>query len=105
MAVGKLHRISAECQPQQLMTETDAKDGKRAVRQFAQRLDGVIDGGGVAGSVREEQAIGFELTPAARVRRSEEHTSELQSRLHLVCRLLLEKKKKKNEQRQPSTKQ
>src|SRR3989449_5316336 len=28
------------------------------------------------------------------VNRSEEHTSELQSRLHLVCRLLLEKKKK-----------
>src|SRR2546429_1813948 len=32
---------------------------------------------------------------AAFFRRSEEHTSELQSRLHLVCRLLLEKKKKK----------
>src|SRR2546429_8200553 len=32
-------------------------------------------------------------------RRSEEHTSELQSRLHLVCRLLLEKKKKKRTQR------
>src|SRR2546422_5881998 len=33
--------------------------------------------------------------PAPRLRgRSEEHTSELQSRLHLVCRLLLEKKKK-----------
>src|SRR2546422_5090839 len=29
--------------------------------------------------------------------RSEEHTSELQSRLHLVCRLLLEKKKKRKE--------
>src|SRR2546429_1415561 len=29
--------------------------------------------------------------------RSEEHTSELQSRLHLVCRLLLEKKKKKKD--------
>src|SRR3989449_6963083 len=29
-----------------------------------------------------------------RAKRSEEHTSELQSRLHLVCRLLLEKKKK-----------
>src|SRR5687768_17921248 len=28
--------------------------------------------------------------------RSEEHTSELQSRLHLVCRLLLEKKKRKD---------
>src|SRR5205809_5888966 len=35
--------------------------------------------------------------PAGGVRRSEEHTSELQSRLHLVCRLLLEKKKKKKE--------
>src|SRR5947209_11662094 len=32
---------------------------------------------------------------AARLRRSEEHTSELQSRQYLVCRLLLEKKKKK----------
>src|SRR2546429_5240330 len=32
----------------------------------------------------------FVLTPAGQ--RSEEHTSELQSRLHLVCRLLLEKK-------------
>src|SRR2546422_6785396 len=31
-----------------------------------------------------------------RWKRSEEHTSELQSRLHLVCRLLLEKKKKKD---------
>src|SRR2546422_5359637 len=31
------------------------------------------------------------------VLRSEEHTSELQSRLHLVCRLLLEKKKKNTE--------
>src|SRR2546422_8592750 len=30
--------------------------------------------------------------------RSEEHTSELQSRLHLVCRLLLEKKKKIHQQ-------
>src|SRR5690625_6284824 len=37
--------------------------------------------------------IGFDLT------RSEEHTSELQSRGHLVCRLLLEKKKTKNKRR------
>src|SRR2546429_6961905 len=37
------------------------------------------------------------VLPAAAVgRRSEEHTSELQSRLHLVCRLLLEKKKHDN---------
>src|SRR5256884_6653442 len=37
-----------------------------------------------------------EIRAASSRRRSEEHTSELQSRLHLVCRLLLEKKKKKN---------
>src|SRR6266576_3648085 len=34
------------------------------------------------------------ITAAAPLRRSEEHTSELQSRRDLVCRLLLEKKKK-----------
>src|SRR3989449_5088241 len=33
--------------------------------------------------------------------RSEEHTSELQSRLHLVCRLLLEKKKKVSSYKHP----
>src|SRR2546429_7018273 len=43
------------------------------------------------------------------IERSEEHTSELQSRLHLVCRLLLEKKKRRlelqtcNQQIQPCT--
>src|SRR2546422_7457862 len=36
----------------------------------------------------------IELLCALQAERSEEHTSELQSRLHLVCRLLLEKKKK-----------
>src|SRR5690625_5323905 len=35
--------------------------------------------------------------------RSEEHTSELQSRGHLVCRLLLEKKKKTNNKKQQQT--
>src|SRR2546422_9382688 len=38
---------------------------------------------------REER----EPRPLEQPQRSEEHTSELQSRLHLVCRLLLEKKK------------
>src|SRR2546422_6637018 len=37
------------------------------------------------------------------IARSEEHTSELQSRLHLVCRLLLEKKKKKHTRRASTT--
>src|SRR5687768_18363758 len=36
--------------------------------------------------------------------RSEEHTSELQSRLHLVCRLLLEKKKRKSSYDKPPPK-
>src|SRR5439155_18673157 len=40
----------------------------------------------------------FQLSPIAS--RSEEHTSELQSRGHLVCRLLLEKKKQQDEGRQ-----
>src|SRR5690348_17416884 len=39
---------------------------------------------------------GDDVNLCTRVGRSEEHTSELQSPVHLVCRLLLEKKKKKN---------
>src|SRR2546422_8413212 len=38
-------------------------------------------------------------------KRSEEHTSELQSRLHLVCRLLLEKKKESNKSAPRKSKQ
>src|SRR2546422_5935284 len=41
------------------------------------------------------RALAIEPQRAISLQRSEEHTSELQSRLHLVCRLLLEKKKKK----------
>src|SRR2546422_2306090 len=52
-----------------------------------------------AARVRETYELVARLVGAAPrnialVERSEEHTSELQSRLHLVCRLLLEKKKK-----------
>src|SRR2546429_712436 len=42
---------------------------------------------------RHAAMAGRDPGPAKLVERSEEHTSELQSRLHLVCRLLLEKKK------------
>src|SRR3712207_7240637 len=46
---------------------------------------------------REGEAKGLSfLTWVETAYRSEEHTSELQSRQYLVCRLLLEKKKKKN---------
>src|SRR5207247_8810208 len=52
-------------------------------RELREQRNEVI-GGAVSGSERQQQAR----------RRSEEHTSELQSRVDLVCRLLLEKKKK-----------
>src|SRR2546422_8475514 len=62
--------------------------------------------GGQTG-IHRDGAPFMTLTPGmfdyeARIRamdRSEEHTSELQSRLHLVCRLLLEKKKKNQQHR------
>src|SRR6478752_9227775 len=44
---------------------------------------------------RQASSYCITMTPSTTWCRSEEHTSELQSRLHLVCRLLLEKKKKK----------
>src|SRR5207249_5909970 len=47
----------------------------------------------------EQQPVGRRRSPPGQMRmtdRSEEHTSELQSRFDLVCRLLLEKKKKNN---------
>src|SRR5690242_21147603 len=56
-------------------------------------------------TARARGAAGRKMIPAARWkfyfptaarRRSEEHTSELQSHVNLVCRLLLEKKKKNN---------
>src|SRR2546429_6242374 len=69
---------------------------RSTVTDLAHALEILGTGGGSAGRrpadrFRDERRdmLGAEL-------RSEEHTSELQSRLHLVCRLLLEKKKKHN---------
>src|SRR2546422_3148475 len=58
--------------------------GDQLLRMLATKLSQIEGGGQGAGASR------------AWCVRSEEHTSELQSRLHLVCRLLLEKKKKKD---------
>src|SRR5438105_6252878 len=52
---------------------------------------GLINSGGASGASDFEEAV----ATAVINKRSEEHTSELQSRVDLVCRLLLEKKKKK----------
>src|SRR5205809_2936728 len=83
-----------------------------AYRMLAERCDyplhlGVTEAGPMpAGGIKSSVGIGTLLAEGIGdtsrvsltddpVERSEEHTSELQSRLHLVCRLLLEKKKKK----------
>src|SRR3989449_1980433 len=58
----------------------------------------VIGPNGAGKSTAFKTIVGFLRPKSGRVvfsgERSEEHTSELQSRLHLVCRLLLEKKKR-----------
>src|SRR5690625_6663014 len=54
------------------------------------------------------EVLNTDVRPAIRgtaAWRSEEHTSELQSRGHLVCRLLLEKKKKKKTQNPNTTRE
>src|SRR3989454_2849222 len=63
------------------------------------RPHGSRRGAGVARVVARPEAqvareIAVQLVHAHRIGRSEEHTSELQSPCNLVCRLLLEKKKK-----------
>src|SRR3989442_11730869 len=50
-------------------------------------------GGSKPGEVIGQQREAFDVVEVSVRERSEEHTSELQSRPHLVCRLLLEKKK------------
>src|SRR5687768_3802794 len=64
-------------------------------------LDGIIKAAEYLGEVRGRRVMVIvsdgddTYSESTLEQRSEEHTSELQSRLHLVCRLLLEKKKKK----------
>src|SRR3712207_8355153 len=62
-----------------------------------EREEQEIDAGGADGEEREDgghQGRGDHAKHEPDPQRSEEHTSELQSRQYLVCRLLLEKKKK-----------
>src|SRR2546429_7371250 len=70
---GAADRGDLECRAQQPAQRADGLHARRrlAWREGRLRVARVVEHG---------------------IRRSEEHTSELQSRLHLVCRLLLEKK-------------
>src|SRR5260370_13176596 len=58
---------------------------------FRSRFNGTLDRVTATAQIRNLCLELVQILPAAR---SEEHTSELQSHLNLVCRLLLEKKKK-----------
>src|SRR2546422_8364949 len=58
--------------------------------EIGRRVGVEVDGVGLPGHFIVSARLAGRRSP-----RSEEHTSELQSRLHLVCRLLLEKKKRK----------
>src|SRR6266550_5552867 len=61
----------------------DRRRGPGPAHRRSGRAGGVVD-----------RLLGLRVDRHRHAARSEEHTSELQSRLHLVCRLLLEKKKK-----------
>src|SRR3989449_4455822 len=82
----------------------EGEDGTIQRRLEARRI--AFTGPGAEASSRAfDKEVAKQVVTGAGVRiarsvhlRSEEHTSELQSRLHLVCRLLLEKKKKKKKE-------
>ena len=59
----------------------------------AQRIGWISAGDGATEAAETSQVYTCSMHPQIHLPRSEEHTSELQSRRNLVCRLLLEKKK------------
>src|SRR5690625_5920358 len=79
-------------------------NSKYPAEETAQRVKEAIEAEGLnlfaeINHSAQARNVGIELRPT----RSEEHTSELQSRGHLVCRLLLEKKKKTSKQKHYTT--
>src|SRR2546422_3047256 len=96
---GKVPRARAAEESEVLLPVTPvraAEDVHAVVSTIQQRASAILAS---ELSLDPKATMGFAmaLSEACQniVERSEEHTSELQSRLHLVCRLLLEKKKKK----------
>src|SRR2546429_3711555 len=67
--------------------------GHFRVIDFVRGVGGVVVVGVKAGEPPKRRKVVQHERELIASERSEEHTSELQSRLHLVCRLLLEKKK------------
>src|SRR5258708_22159437 len=86
---------------EQFWPEGDARHGRAALRltvlHLRHLLGEVVDVSPVPHLLIQRDTLGLDLTSAVELDlhiRSEEHTSELQSPDHLVCRLLLEKKKR-----------
>src|SRR2546422_7662707 len=76
----------------QVLAEHDQHDGDADEGDDGEELEAAAQEARRQG----ESHVGAKVLGVGENLRSEEHTSELQSRLHLVCRLLLEKKKKNN---------
>src|SRR5690625_1588830 len=73
---------------------TSSQTVTAAIRGFAEaESDGILQVSVGGGEYASGSTIKDRVTGTLALARSEEHTSELQSRGHLVCRLLLEKKK------------
>src|SRR2546427_6607375 len=90
----------------QLMVPSTGADGKRCVRRrpvavhvAARNRAHPARTAGAGGADPHARAAAARGRAPPFAARSEEHTSELQSQSNLVCRLLLEKKKKSNERR------
>src|SRR2546422_7235469 len=82
--------ISISLFPQVMPLREKTVQGTAADKILMMDISGVISEKGSSNPLSESEDL------VARIKeRSEEHTSELQSRLHLVCRLLLEKKNKR----------
>src|SRR5690625_6101480 len=76
---------------EQAVAETLAIKCRRALEHT--RMERLVVAGGVSANLRLRAELDKRIPGRVYYPRSEEHTSELQSRGHLVCRLLLEKKK------------
>src|SRR5690348_12052282 len=90
-------------QVEEITTDGGRASGVRLADGSHIEADAVIVGVGIVPNAQLAETAGLEVSngivvDAALRSRSEEHTSELQSPVHLVCRLLLEKKKEKQEQ-------
>src|SRR2546425_5913777 len=88
--IQKLPLIKDPAEERRLARRVQRGDEKAAERLVTANLRFVIS------YVKKYQGHGLDLSELVAIGRSEEHTSELQSLAYLVCRLLLEKKKKKN---------